>query len=111
MFPGGMISGRRPGDSAQRLEALYEGAEPTEEERLAYRANVIAQVESGNVDSDVIPGYWIRELRHSDGRKIFALQTVTGYSFSGVTKTFHGLFPSVEDARTDLARWGFVVNG
>lgn len=95
----------------ERLEALWEGAEPTEEERRAYRASVIAQVEDGSADADVIPGYWIYELRYSDGREVFALETVTGHSFSGVTNTFHGLFPSVEDARMDLARWGLVVSG
>lgn len=65
----------------ERLEALREGAEPAKEERQAYRASVIAQVENGNADADVIPGYWIYTLRHSDGREVFALETVTGYSF------------------------------
>jgi len=95
----------------QRLEALREGAEPTEEERQVYRSSVIAQVEDGSADYDAIPGYWIYKLRHSDGREVFALETVTGYSFSGVTNTFHGLFSSAEDARTDLARLGLVVSG
>lgn len=95
----------------ERLEALSEGSEPTEQERRAYRAVVIAQVEEGKADADVIPGYWIYKLRHSDGREVWALETVRGYSFSGVTNTFHGLFPSVEDARKDLARWGLVASG
>jgi hypothetical protein len=94
----------------ERSKALWEGAEPTEEERQAYRASVIAKVEDGSDDADVIPGYWIRKLRHSDGREVFALETVTGYSFSGVTNTFHGLFPSVEDAQKHLSGWGVVIS-
>lgn len=97
--------------TAERFEALTKGAEPTAGERQAYRAIIIGQVEDGTADADVIPGYYIYELRHSDRRKVFALETVTGYSFSGVENKFHGLFASVGDARNDLARWGLVVGG
>lgn len=95
--------------SDERLEQLWKGAEATEEEKREYRRRVIAQVEKGNGDADVIPGYWVRRLRHTDGVEVFALETVIGYSFSGIENTFHGLFPSVDDALNDLATWGIVV--
>ena len=93
----------------ERSKALSKGAEPTEEEKQEYRRRIIADVEDGTADADGIPGYWVRPLRHTDGRMVFALETVKGYSFSGVENTFHGLFSSVEDAVKDLSTWGFVV--
>lgn len=94
-----------------RLTELSNGAEPTKDEKGEYRRRVIAQVEDGSADADVIPGYWVRRLRHSDGRDVFALETVKGYSFSGVTNTFHGLFRNVEEALKELSNWGIVVKG
>ena len=38
------------------------------------------------------------------------METVLGYSFSGVRNEFHGLFPSIEDAKAELTRWGVVVS-
>jgi hypothetical protein len=93
----------------ERVDALADGAEPTQDERGEYRNRVISEVEGGTFDWDVIPGYYIYNLRHTDGREVFALETVTGYSFSGVDNTFHGLFSSAEDALNDLSRCGLVV--
>jgi hypothetical protein len=95
----------------ERLEAISKGAELTQDEKEDYRRSVIAQVKDGTSDADVIPGYWARRLRHTDGREVFALETVNGYSFSGVTNTFHGLFQSVEETFKDLSTWGVVIPG
>jgi hypothetical protein len=95
--------------TSARLDALWDDAEPTEDERQEYRRRVIAQVKDGSADADVIPGYWVYPLRHTDGREVFALETVKGYSFSGVSNTFHGLFSSVEEALESLSSWGLVV--
>jgi hypothetical protein len=94
----------------ERFDAVEDGVEPTEQEKQAYRAAVIESVQEGNADADVIPGYWVQRLRHSDGREVFALTTATGYSFSGVTNGFHGFFPSVEAALKDLSEWGLVLS-
>lgn len=95
--------------SDDRLTELSNDAEATEEENEEYRKRILAQVEDGCADADVIPGYWVRRLRHTDGREVFALETVKGYSFSGVANTFHGVFPVVDDAFKDLATWGVVM--
>jgi hypothetical protein len=92
-----------------RINALADGAEPTEDEKQEYRRRVIAEAEDGSADYDYIPGYYIYKLRHTDGRDVFALETVLGYSFSGVRNTFHGLFSSAEDALKNLSTWGLVV--
>jgi hypothetical protein len=95
----------------ERLEAIAKGAELTQGEREDYRRSVIAQVNDGTADADVIPGYWARRLRHTDGREVFALETVKGYSFSGVTNTFQGLFPTVDDSVKNLSTWSVVIPG
>jgi hypothetical protein len=95
----------------KRLEEIAKGAELTQDEREEYRRLVIAEVKDGTADADVIPGFWVRLLRHTDGRAVFALETVTGYSFSGVENTFHGLFQSVEEALKDLSTWSVVIPG
>jgi hypothetical protein len=95
--------------SDDRLDALRKRAEPTEDERQAYRSRVIAQVEDGNDDADVIPGYGVYRLTHTDGREVFALVTVTGYSFSGVENRLPGLFGSMHDALKDLSNLGHVI--
>ena len=59
----------------ERLEALSNGADPTDDEKHEYRKRVIAQVEDGSADADVIPEYWVRRLRHTDGREVFAVET------------------------------------
>jgi len=94
-----------------RLTELADGAAATEEEKQEYRRRVMAEVEDGSADAEIISGYWVRRLQHSDGRTVFALGTVKGYSFSGVTYTFHGLFRNVEEAMKDLSTWGVVVQG
>lgn len=50
---------------------------------------------------------------HMSGLRVFSRvmwMGVTGYSFSGVDNTFHGLFSSVEDAMKDLSRRGVIVS-
>jgi hypothetical protein len=94
-----------------RLTELSNGAEATGEETKEYRRRILAPVEDGSADADVMPGYWVRCLRHSDGREAFALETVKGYSFSGVTNTFHGIFPKLKEALKELSTWGVVVQG
>jgi hypothetical protein len=86
--PGSDIADRLDGYvSDERLKALSKGAKSTEAEKQEYRRRVIAEVEGGTADADVIPGYFVRRLRHSDGREVFAVETVSGYSFSGVENT------------------------
>jgi hypothetical protein len=95
--------------SDERLDALWNGAEPTNEERQLYREIVIEQVEQSNFDADVIPAYGIYRLTHTDGREVFAVETVIGYSFSGVHETLRGIFSSADDALKDLATLGHVI--
>jgi hypothetical protein len=55
----------------------------------AYCDKVLENVQDGSGDADVIPAYFIHKLKHSDGREVLALTTVTGYSFSEINSTFH----------------------
>jgi hypothetical protein len=93
----------------ERLEALSDGADPTDDELREYQDAVIRSVKDGSADYDIFPAYWLHRLKHTDGREVIAMITVKGYSFSGVQSRFEGLFHSVDDAMTDLAKSAVIV--
>jgi hypothetical protein len=95
----------------ERMKELESGAEPTPEERESYRALRLSQVENGGGDADVIPGFWIHQIRDSNGIDLFALTTVIGYSFSLISSEFHGLFLSEEESIKYLKQDGVVIDG
>jgi hypothetical protein len=74
--------------SPERMEELESGAEPTPEERERYRALRLSQVENGDCDADVIPAFWIHQIRDSNGCDLFALSTATGYAFQAFIQSF-----------------------
>jgi len=94
--------------SPERMEELSSVAEPAPEERESYRALLLSQVENGDCDADVIPALWIHQIRDSNGNDLFALTTVTGYPFSGISTEFHGFFLSEKDCIEHLKRNAIV---
>ena len=93
-----------------RLAELASGQEPTAEERALYRQLWIEQAEAGETDFDLVPAFRIHPLIHTDGRELFAVSTVFGYSFTGVYSTLHGFARSVEAALRGLEQLGVLVD-
>jgi hypothetical protein len=94
----------------ERMVELEAGAEPTSGKRKRYRASIIRQVKDGDSDADETPGFWIHAIRDKSGDEIFALTTATGYSFSGISSQFHGLFSWERDCIEYLKKGGVVAD-
>lgn len=94
----------------ERMVELEAGAEPTSGERKRYRASIIRQVKDGDSDANETPGFWIHAIRDKSGDEIFALTTATGYSFSGISSQFHGLFSWERDCIEFLKKGGVVAD-
>lgn len=94
--------------SPKRMEELASGAEHTARERKRYRAHRLSQVRNGDIDFDQIPGFWIHRIVDSNGDDLFALTTVTGYSFSFIRTEFQGLFLRETDCMAYLKSHGVL---
>lgn len=95
--------------SPERMEELENGADPTPGERKRYRASLLRQVKDGDSDADMVPGFWIHSIRDTSGNEIYALTMATGYSFSGISTDFHGLFLWEKDCIEYLKESGVVT--
>ena len=63
-----------------------------EERGLLREAFATSLLSDGNADADIYAQWGAEELRSSDGRVIYAVYFVTGYSFTSVEFTFAGTF-------------------
>lgn len=93
-----------------RLEALYNGAEPTEEENRLFH-EVWLGYALDEPDADVSPGYVVASLADDQcpvRAERYALVLCTGYSFTGIRRWVEGLFANVEDALEYMRARGVI---
>jgi hypothetical protein len=84
-----------------RIAELEAGATASGLEHAAWRAAWLERA-LDNHDADVTAAVCITSLNALDGRGCVAMVTITGYSFSGITREWHGFFGSKDDALAAL---------
>ena len=92
----------------ERIEALWDGAELTAEEREFVIDAVARQVFSGDADVDVYPLWAVCSLTHPDGRTAYIATAGTGCSFTEVAVACLGAFATAGEALAAVQRLGYI---
>ena len=92
----------------ERIEALWDGAGLTTDERAFVIDAAARQVFSGDADIDRYPLWAVCSLTHPDERTAYIATAGTGCSFSEVNVDFLGAFAAAGEALAAVQRLGYI---
>lgn len=105
--------GRAAGSLAlQRVrDILREDSAPTEDETMQFQLAWIdaATRDASTLDHERFPAIVTLEVRHTDGRCVYALYLTAGYDLLRITRRFCGFFASRSDMFAFLDRKGIPL--